>query len=162
MTLQKLSCSKSYLQKEATFAAHTREISRYFLNQHMKDVYPLIPWAQRSVDEMQDKSTYMEKNMAKGVIQYNSTSSAPSFPHLVQLYSEQPHSSFRSTSFTLYHVHIDLLNLDEITRKRVISSDQTILNYVPVSNLTNEKATHRSAQIKGYFRKMNASYPNML
>ncbi len=71
-----------------------------------------------------------------GHVWHSSTSSTPSCPGFVQLYSDKSHSTLRALSFTFYPVHAVLLNFKESVRRRLIVSGKTIVGYLPTKFLS--------------------------
>ena len=56
-----------------------------------------------------------------------------SFVGVGQFYSDKAAVSLKSNGFRFYPIHITLLNFTDELRRRLISSDATILGYLPVS-----------------------------
>lgn len=86
----------------------------------------------------------IESSLNLDHVWYGASSTAPSCPGFLQLYSDKSHSTLRALSFVFYPIHIVLLNFSEDIRKRLIVSGKTIVGYLPTKFLTPESSSTNS------------------
>lgn len=83
------------------------------------------------------------KNSAERLVYWRTeeSSEGPSFVGLGQLYSDKTQTSLKSSSTSLYPLHLTLLNFHEEDRKRIISSGESIVAFLPVEYINPDSSS---------------------